>query len=452
MLSCSSLLVGLSGGADSVVLLHLLKKEAAKRGFSLYALHVNHMIRGDEALRDEKFCIDLCKSLDIPLHTERINVPELAKREKLGLEEAARNCRYRLFSEFCEKNSIERIATAHNATDNLETVIFNIARGTSLKGACGIPPTRENIVRPLILCSKEDILEYAHENAISFVYDSTNSDTEYSRNLIRHKIIPEILKINPCAHDAVSRMSISLREDECFIESITSDIQNNDVKSLAALHPSVRSRAIKRMYTQNGGCSDLSYIHISDISKLIYAAKEHSRIDLPGDISACIEGGRLVFSAKCSRMSKQDYDIPITIGENVISQDDSIIFVCAEDGKFSEKSEEIRKYLIKNQNIYKIFIKVTTTFDIMNLGLHATPKREGDKIRYGKMTRSLKKLFCEKKLSLSDRATIPVLRFGDNIVWVPGFPVCDDFSSQSNENLPKFSVYYMKGYTGNEKL
>ncbi|MBQ8742564.1 MAG: tRNA lysidine(34) synthetase TilS [Clostridia bacterium] len=452
MLSCSSILVGLSGGADSVVLLHILKKEAAKRGFSLYALHVNHMIRGSEADRDEQFCIDLCRALDIPLKVERIDVPRLAESSKIGLEEAARSCRYSAFASYCQEMGIERIATAHNATDNLETVIFNIARGTSLKGASGIPPVRGNIVRPLILCTKDEIVRYAEENSLSFVYDSTNSDTEYSRNLIRHKIIPEILKINPAAQDAVSRLSFSLREDESFLDSVASELESDDVTVLSRLERPILFRIIKKAYRRSGAAGDLSYVHLCDISDLISKAREHSQIDLPGGFTAKIESSRLIFEEKAVLPERSDYDILITLGENVIPSDGSVIFVCREDGSDDEKDKETCKYLVKNQNIHKIFIKATTTFDIMSSSLHATPKRDGDRIRYGNMTRSVKKLFSEKKIPLSQRATLPVLRSGNKIVWIPGFPVCDDFSSEKSENLPRFSVYYMKGDKDNGKV
>ncbi len=443
MLSCASLLVGLSGGADSVVLLYMLKKEAAKRGFSLFALHVNHMIRGEEADRDESFCRALCKKWDIPFTAVKVNIPEIAEKEKCGLEEAARNCRYKIFDSFCRENSVERIATAHNASDNLETVLFNIARGSSLKGLGGIPPTRENIIRPLIFCTKNEIIEYTDENQLEYVYDSTNSDTDYSRNLIRHKIVPELLRLNPSAEDALSRMTLLVREDSEFLEETAKNFTDDRCDILSSLDGAVLGRVIKNMYTASGGKENLTYTHISDIKSLISAKIEHSSISLPGGIRAKIENSRLVFARDKDKIQHTSYCINLTMGENIIPEDRSIIFICKENEENAEKNEEIRKYLIKKQNIYKISIKVTVPFDIINSGLSARNKEDGDRYVYGGMTRNVKKLFCDKKLPLDYRATIPVIRSDKGIVWIPGFPVADTVSSKNN-NLPQIAIYYMK--------
>ncbi len=449
MLSCDSLLVGLSGGADSVVLLYMLKKEAAVRGFSLFALHVNHMIRGEEADRDEEFCRKLCENWEIPFVCERVDVPKLAEKEKCGLEEAARNCRYKIFNRFCAENGIKKIATAHNSSDNLETVLFNIARGSSLKGVCGIPPVRENIIRPLIFCTKTEIIEYAKENLLEYVYDSTNSDTDYSRNLIRHKIVPELLKLNPSAEDALSRMTLILRDDNDFLEKTASQFDDSRIESLLSLDRAILRRVIKNMYASCGGNGDLSYIHISDVTELISAGVPHSSISLPGGISATIENSRLVFVKSSDREKHSEYRVKLSLGENIIKEDDSVIFICE---KKSENCEEISKYLIKKQNIYKIFIKATIAFDIMNFSLSARNKADGDRYVYGSMTRSIKKLFSEKKLPLDRRATIPVIESNGKILWIPGFPLADSVSPKLNTSSPEFSVYYMKGQSQNEEI
>ena len=449
MLSCDSLLVGLSGGADSVVLLHLLKKEAALRGFSLLALHVNHMIRGLEADRDEEFCRRLCEKWEIPFISERVDVPAIATGEKCGLEEAARNARYKIFSKFCSENRIKRVATAHNSSDNLETVIFNISRGSSIKGVCGIPPVRENIIRPLIFCTKNEITEYAAENQLEYVYDSTNSDTDYSRNLIRHKIVPELQKLNPSVEDAISRMTLLARDDSDFLEKRASEISDNKIDSLLSLDMAILRRVIRNMYSAYSKNGDLSYTHISDIISLISAGVPHSRISLPGGICASIENAALVFTEDIKNETRPSYKTKLSLGENIIIEDDSLIFICEEK---DEKNEEISKYLIKKQNIYKISIKATIAFDIMNFSLFARNKKDGDRYVYGNMTRSIKKLFSEKKLPIKDRATIPLIESEDGILWIPGFPTSDLISPKSNQGSPKISIYYMKGLSQNEEI
>ena len=170
------ILVGLSGGADSVSLLLCLRE----LGYDISACHINHQLRGDESLRDENFCIKLCRDLDIPIDVHRINVKEYCKMNSTSLEDGARKLRYNIFS----NAETEKIATAHTLSDCFETLLFNIVRGTGLKGLCSIPPVRDNIIRPLIDCTREDILEFLKKHNQSFVTDSTNLETEFTRNKV----------------------------------------------------------------------------------------------------------------------------------------------------------------------------------------------------------------------------------------------------------------------------
>lgn len=441
MLSCRSLLVGLSGGADSVALLYLLKKEAVKRGFSLFALHVNHGIRGEEALRDENFCVSLCKSWNIELSVVRIDVPKIAAESKTGLEEAARNCRYAAFDEFCRERGVERIATAHNASDNLETVLFNLARGGALKGLSGIPAVRGNIVRPLIFCSKSEITEYLRENEIDFVYDSTNSDTDYTRNLIRHKIVPELRSINPSLEDTFSRSALLLQSDNEYLEKIAKEFVGGELDELRSLDKAILGRVIKNRYREFSNGKELEHVHVSDVEALIKAGKPHSSISLPDDISAVIENNRLVFLRKNEKKEGAPYFISLSLGENIIPEDNSVIYICKENEENSEKNEHLRKYLINKQNIYKISIKASVSFDIMNFSLSARSRKDGDSYRHGSMTRKVKKLLSEKKLPLDYRDTLPIITSGDNIVWIPGFPVSDAFLPQDNESSKQIAIY-----------
>ena len=184
----------LSGGADSVCLLIILKELSDKYSFTLDALHINHCIRGKESDRDEEFCRNLCKKYDIPLTVIRTDVPAAAAESKKSLEETARDIRYKAFEKHAGDKG--KIATAHTVSDNAETVILNMARGTGLKGLCGIPPVRDNIIRPLIDVTRQQIEDYLKSMNQGFVTDSTNLSDDYTRNRIRHKIIPELLKIN----------------------------------------------------------------------------------------------------------------------------------------------------------------------------------------------------------------------------------------------------------------
>ena len=222
------ILVGLSGGADSSALLHMLSVYREKCGAKIYAAHVNHGIRGAEADRDEEFCREYAGSLGVEIFVLRADVPALAKERGESVETAARALRYSYFEQIMRENNIPILATAHNANDNLETVIFNIARGSGLSGVCGIPECRRTdhgiVIRPILSMEKREIIEYCRDNAISFVTDSTNIDTDYTRNLIRAEIIPVMQRINSGAVKNAIRMSESLREDMLCLDHMADEL------------------------------------------------------------------------------------------------------------------------------------------------------------------------------------------------------------------------------------
>ena len=211
--------VALSGGADSMALLYALVELKDELGLqSITAAHFNHGIRGKEALRDQHFVEQQCKKLGIKLFLGSADVPAFAKENNLSLELAARQLRYQFF----ETLDTGLIATAHTASDNIETVLFNLTRGTALSGICGIPPKRDKYIRPLILCTRADIESYCAQKGIDFVTDSTNLSDDYTRNNIRHNVVPVLKQINQSAENAVSRMTAALREDEDFINNTIS--------------------------------------------------------------------------------------------------------------------------------------------------------------------------------------------------------------------------------------
>ena len=212
--------VALSGGADSVSLLYALLAVSDELGITVNAAHLNHSIRGEEAERDQQFVTNLCKKLKVELFCEKRDVPAFAKENGLSLELAARKVRY----EFLEGVAQGKVATAHTASDNLETMIFNLARGTSLKGLSGIPVKRGIYIRPLILCTRQNVEDYCKENEISFVTDSTNLSDDYSRNKIRHNVIPVLKEINCAAEESALRTSFGIAEDISYLESASQEI------------------------------------------------------------------------------------------------------------------------------------------------------------------------------------------------------------------------------------
>ncbi|MBR5011737.1 MAG: tRNA lysidine(34) synthetase TilS, partial [Clostridia bacterium] len=232
--------VALSGGADSVALLYCLLELQKERSFNLNAAHLNHMLRGEESLRDENFVKELCDKLNIPLFCENTDVAAEAQKSGESIELAARKIRY----DFLNRVSTGVIATAHTASDSFETMLFNLSRGTAINGLCGIPPKRDNLIRPLIYCTRADVEEYCSQNGIAYVTDSTNLTDDYTRNKIRHNVIPVLKGINPSAEQAVMRTALSFSEDADFLNGVATDALNDcvrdekiDVKKLLSYHP-----------------------------------------------------------------------------------------------------------------------------------------------------------------------------------------------------------------------
>ena len=189
-----SVLVALSGGADSVFLLNIMLLLKDEFNLSIYAAHINHMLRGKEADYDEEFCRTLCKKNDIKLFTHRADVALIAKETSVSEEVAGRNVRYTFFNEILEKENIQKIATAHNFDDNIETVFMRFIRGTGISGLCGIPYKNNNIIRPILDIKRSEIEDFLSECNADYVTDKTNFEQIYTRNKIRLGIIPEIEK------------------------------------------------------------------------------------------------------------------------------------------------------------------------------------------------------------------------------------------------------------------
>lgn len=212
------IIAALSGGADSVTLLHCLNELRESLGFEISACHVNHNLRGEDSDKDQAFAEELCRKMNVPIRIFSVNVLDSMEKH-MGVEERARTLRYEAFSEEAERLGA-KVATAHNSCDNTETVLLNMLRGTGLKGLCGIPAVRDYLIRPLILCSRNEIEAYCTENNLGFVTDKTNFSTDYTRNKIRIELLPKLLNINPSLHEGISRMTNSLTEDSVFLESI----------------------------------------------------------------------------------------------------------------------------------------------------------------------------------------------------------------------------------------
>ena len=291
-------LVAFSGGADSVTLLHFLAMNAHELGITVSAAHVNHMLRGDESDRDEQFCYDFCDALNVPLYIKSVDINALSKKQKLSHETCARNVRYDFFGQITAGADNYMIATAHTLSDCCETLLLNLARGSSMTGLRSIPPRRGKIIRPLIECTREEIEDYIAQNGLRYVTDSTNLTDEYTRNIIRHNIIPVLHEINRGAEYSIGRAISSVRRDEEYLDLLSetafSDCRRDggfDAEALSRLPDSLRFRVIEKLLSQSG--FELSYELILSVDRAI---KENKSANLPLGKKLFCAGGAIVIS------------------------------------------------------------------------------------------------------------------------------------------------------------
>lgn len=227
ILSGDRILIGLSGGPDSVFLLHFLNKFQKKFRIEIGAAHVNHLLRGKESDRDELFCKTICREISIPFFSIRKKVKSYSLKHKISLEAAGRKIRYDFFEKISNQHRYNKIATAHNADDNTETVLLNLIKGAGLKGISGIPIKRKNIIRPILALSKNEILNYLENNLFEYRTDSSNLSNEYERNFLRNEIIPLIQKnINPAITNSVLNTSINLQRLNAGLSEISANLKS----------------------------------------------------------------------------------------------------------------------------------------------------------------------------------------------------------------------------------
>lgn len=438
------ILVGFSGGKDSVVLLSLLKSHEKDLGTVLSALHVNHGIRGDEADRDEQFCRALCQRLGVPFYSVKVDAVSHSKQTGKGLEEAARELRYSELYKTANKIGANKIATAHTSSDNLETVIFNLTRGASADGLKGIPPKRDNIIRPLILCSTEDILRYAEEKKLPFATDSTNLDTDYSRNNIRHNVVPYLKKINPNIENTVLNTCACLTNDALYLDSeAEKHVGKATPRELALLSPAILGRVLLKKHAAfcetSGSSSALSHKHIEDMADLITdCAKtnggKEKRLSLPDKTDLVVTPSSVYFE------KSRRYRERLTLNERKIGAG---LTEFTENGRallITDDKNEINTVLSKN--VYKNSIHTIVKKDMLADTIIVRSKAEGDVFKFSNMTKKVRKMMNEAKLPSDEREILPMLCDESGIFWIPGFPLRDDYRPNLNEDI--FHIYYLK--------
>ncbi len=284
-------LCAVSGGADSVFLLRFLHQYRDTLGlFGLTAAHFNHLLR-DEADGDWAFVRDLCAAWDIPLFFGSGSVAYYSKRWGTGEEETARRMRYAFLQDTALEIGASRIVTGHTAGDNLETVLLHMIRGCGLRGLTGIPPVRDNIVRPLLNVTRTEIERVLSEQGLSHREDASNADTRYTRNRLRHNVVPELVRINPRLVETVGAMARRFREDEDYLSALADRALESlsgplSAQELAALPSALFARIMPRLHSEAGGVTALTARHIEALRRWCAQGGAHARIMLPDGIQA----------------------------------------------------------------------------------------------------------------------------------------------------------------------
>ena len=376
-----------SGGADSMALLFAVYLLKDKLDIQVEAAHFNHNLRGAESDGDEAFVREFCHRFDIPLHLGCARVTA----GKKGLEAAARDARYAFLDTIPGK-----IATAHTAGDNAETVLMHMIRGTGLKGLGGIAPIRGRIIRPILSITRQEVLSFLREYHISYREDSSNATNAYLRNRIRHQVMPILESENPKLAENLSAMALRLRQDEAALAEQAA-AQPVQVSVLRQLAPAVRSRVLEKFLKENG-VKEPEAEHISLVDGLIFSERPSARAQLPGGVTVW-----------------RSYDRLLAVhGEELVTMPRLTV-----------------KPATQIINTDKIF----TVGDIGNLTVRS--RQSGDAIRLPGGTKSLKKLFIDKKIPAHLRPAVPVIADERGVVAVYGIGVNLDRGAQT---LPAWRI------------
>ncbi|HBU13129.1 MAG TPA: tRNA lysidine(34) synthetase TilS [Clostridiales bacterium] len=417
--------VATSGGPDSMALLVCLSSLAKLRHFSICCVHFEHGIRGVRSLDDADFVVAYCDARHIPLFMGAADVPALAAGWGQSEETAAKRAREAYFDSLVRQGDIDLIATAHHQSDQAESILMHMLRGSGLSGLRGIHSRNGNMVRPFLCLSKKRVMEYVDEHAIPYVTDETNSNSAYRRNYVRNELLPAIEEhLNADVSAALVRLSVLAREDTDYLESRAGeafqtiaaekgDTVELDAEGLSALHNAIAGRVVLCAIRALHVTQDIEYAHVRAVLEL--AKKNHtgSRVNLSGSICAQMEYGKLVIGFTGREV---DYRFEMRFDP----EDKNIL----PDGSFITVSEATRLEKTAAGGNIECF-----DADKLPKAMTLRTRHYGDAIRPigaggGK---KLKEYFIDKKLTRKEREQTPLLANGSDIIWVVGHTISEEY-------------------------
>jgi tRNA(Ile)-lysidine synthase len=420
--SHSTVVVGVSGGPDSLALLHVFQNIQSEYQLKIIAAHVDHMFRGKQSEEDMNFVKHFCDELGIICEAKQINVPEFQKRSGLSAQAAARECRYRFFEQVMKKYSAHYLALGHHGDDQIETVLMKLVRGSIGRGYGGIPVKRKfgtgYIIRPFLSVSRNEIETYCREQRLQPRYDPSNEKDDYTRNRFRHHIVPLLKKENPNVHERFQHYSEMVMEDEAFLEELTLQAMNKVIKKqqgkitleiepFRTMPKPLQRRGIQLIlnYLYKDIPPSLSSVHINNLLTFLNNKHPSGRMDFPSGLKIIRSYGICTFMFQEAQVNTYHFRLEIP---SVLSLPNGYAIV-------SEFWEHYPKELTGNH----IFI---IDPESVPLPLYVRTRRDGDRmaLKGTNGTKKIKDIFIDAKIPLAERKSWPIVEdAAGNIIWIP---------------------------------
>lgn len=435
----SHLVVGVSGGADSVCLLKLLFDLKDEFGLKLTAVHMNHSLRGHESDADQAFVEGLCKRLEIPLRIFQRDIYKISKQQKLSLEDAGRRERYQAFEQVMQEEQADFIAVAHHWGDNAETVMLNILRGCGIEGLGGMSLKSSKIIRPLLNVSRQEIIHYLEDCGVGYREDSSNSDSTFIRNRVRNLLFPFIKENFPFdPSSALNRLAELAAIDNDLMESMAQENYDDvlrkqaeeyvqlDLKKLSSLHAAISSRIIRLAWEKlNGNRKNLEQVHVQAVLKLCRDYKTGKQVKLPALYQARVSYDNL-YIEKESENKMMNFSYPVIIpGYTFVKE----LKGCLKASIMDQNKADESFFDSKESAFGHLF-----DYGKLKRGINIRNRLEGDRLQPKGLNgeKKLKEYFIDKKVPAGERSMIPLVAVGNTIVWVVGMRTSAQFRADQN--------------------
>ena len=415
--SKDNVLVALSGGPDSVLLLHVLNNLKEEFKLNLHALYIDHGLRPEETPLEIEFCRKLCETLGIHFIKKSVDVKSFAKEKAMNRQAAARELRYRVFEEMAFEIKVNKIAMGHTADDQAETLLMRLLRGSGPIGLSGIPPVREMFIRPLIEIQRQEINRYLKEEKVDFIVDSSNLKRDYVRNKIRLSLIPMMKEINPNIIETLLRTTAILREEERHFDIIVLKTlmrlisRKSDSRielflaPLEAMDKVILRRVLRRVIDETKGLRGIGFIHVEDIIELIRNGRTGDKLYLPKDIRVIKDYSTLIFTTEpLVKLDTYTLEVP---GEIHLQEAEVLIKASILESKDSEIKDTVA-YFDSEKLSFPLIVR---------------SRKRGDffyPLGFGKK-KKLQDFFVDEKVPRDERDKIPLIVSGGDIIWISGY-------------------------------